>query len=65
MVYLIKKPKQGKTNQEYIGPCEILEINHDTHNAKIHKGDQTGIVHMDLLKRSYELQRGTLPSEEL
>ena len=65
MVYLTKKPKHGKTDQEYIGPCEILEINHDTHNAKIHKGDQTKIVHMDLLKRSYELQRGTLPSKEL
>ena len=53
MVYLMKKPKHGQSDQEYISPCEILDINHDTHNAKIHKGNQTKIVHMDLLKRSY------------
>ena len=65
MVYLMEKPKHRKTDQEYIGPCEILEINRDTHNAKIQKGDQTKIDPMDLLKRSYELQRGTVPNEEL
>ena len=37
MAYLIKKPKHGKTDQEYIGPCEALEINYDNHNAKIQK----------------------------
>ena len=40
MVYVLKKPKYGKTDREYIGPCEIIEINHETYNVKIRKGDR-------------------------
>ena len=35
MVYLMKKPKHQKMDREYVGPCEIIEINYSTHNAKI------------------------------
>ena len=59
MVYLMKKPKHGKRDREYVGPCEIIEINYSTHNAKIQKGEQTRTVHLNLLKRSYELPKGT------
>ena len=34
MVYLMKKSKYGKMDREYVGPCEIIEINYSTHNAK-------------------------------
>ena len=55
MVYLLKKPKHGKMDNEYVGPCEIIEMNYNTHNAKIRKGENTQVVHMDLLKHSYEM----------
>ena len=53
----MKKPKHGKMDREYVGPCEIIEINYNTYNATIKKGEQTRIVHLNLLKRSYELPK--------
>ena len=59
MVYLMKKSKHGKIYREYVGPCEIIEINNSTHNAKIQKGEQMRTLHLNLLKRSYELPKGS------
>ena len=28
MVYVLKKPKHGKIDQEYVGPCEMLYVNY-------------------------------------
>ena len=56
--------KHGKTDREYIGLCEIIEINHETHNVKIQKGEKARVVHMDLIKRSYELPRLTVNNED-
>ena len=57
MEFLMKKPKYGKMDREYVEPCEIIEINYSTHNAKIQKGKQTRTVHLNFLKRSYALPK--------
>ena len=64
MVYVLKKPKQGKTDQEYVGSCEILDVNYETHSVEIKRGEHTRIVHMDMIKRSFELPKPTLGSVE-
>ena len=55
MVYVLKKPKHGKTD-----PCEILDVNYGTHSVEIKRGEHTRIVHMDMIKRSFELPKPTL-----
>ena len=42
-----------KFDHTYIGPCEIIEINHQRKIAKIQKGIRTRVVHLDKLKRAY------------
>ena len=59
MVYVLKKPKDEKTDQEYVGPCEILDVNYGTHSVEI-KREHTRIVHMDMIKRSFVLWKPTL-----
>ena len=64
MVYVLKKPKHRKTNQEYVGPCEILDVNYETHSVKI-KREHTRIVHIDMIKHSFELPRLTVEAVEV
>ncbi|KAJ8671505.1 hypothetical protein QAD02_002764 [Eretmocerus hayati] len=54
MVYLIKEPRHGKTDKHYVGPWEILEIDYNTHNARIIKDGTERIVHIDKLKNHHE-----------
>lgn len=54
MVYLLKEPKKGKHAKEYVGLCEIREMNYNTHNVKLQKGDHTRVVHMNKIKRWYK-----------
>ena len=57
---MLKKPKHWKTDQEYVGPSEILDVNYETHSVEIKRGEHTRIVHMDMIKRSFELPKPTL-----
>ena len=50
MVYVLKKPKHGKTDQEYVGPCEILDVNYETHSMEIKRGEYTRIVHTHIAR---------------
>ena len=55
MVFLIKEvkdPNNRKFDDEYIGPCEITQINYEDNTAKIHKGNKSRDVHMDKLRRA-------------
>ncbi|KAJ8670944.1 hypothetical protein QAD02_002203 [Eretmocerus hayati] len=54
MVYLLKEPRHGKTDKHYVGPWEILEIDYNTHNARIIKDGTERIVHIDKLKNHHE-----------
>ena len=65
MVYVLKKPKHGKTDREYVGPCEILNVNYETHSVEIKRGEHTRIVHMDMIKHSFELPRPTVEAVEV
>ena len=56
--------KYGKTDQEYVGPCEILDVNYGTHSVEIKRGEHTHIIHMDMIKRSFELRKPTLKPVE-
>ena len=58
MVYVQTTPKPGKTDPQYTGPCEIIDINPATHSLEIRKGEQSRIIFMDMAKRSYELPKG-------
>ena len=60
IVYVLKKPKHGKTDQGYVGPCEILDVNYGTHSVEIKRGEHTRIVLMDMIKRRFELPKPTL-----
>ena len=62
MVYLLKDPKPGKLEGEYVGPCEILEIDYGSLNVKIQKGNRTRVVHMDKIKKAYDMD---LQNEEI
>ena len=64
MVYVLKKHKHGKTDQEYMGPCEILDVNYGTHSGEIKREEHMRIVHVDMIKRSFELPKPTLESVE-
>ena len=64
MVYVLKKPKHGKTDQEYVGPCEILDVNYGTHSVEIKRGEHTRVVHIDMIKRSFELPKPKFESVE-
>ena len=57
LVYVQTTPKPGKTDPQYTGPCEIIDINPETHSLEIRKGEQSRIIHMDMAKRSYELPK--------
>ena len=55
MVFLIKEvkdPTNRKFDDEYIGPCEITQINYEDNTAKIQKGNKSRVVHMDKLRRA-------------
>ena len=64
MVYALEKPQHGKTDQEYVGPCQILDVNYETYSVEMKRGEHTRIVHMDTIKRSFELPKSTLESVE-
>ena len=57
MVYIQTTPKQKKTDPQYTGPCEIIDIYPETHRLEIRKGEQSRIIHVDMAKRSYELPK--------
>ena len=50
MVYVLKKPQNGKTHQEYVGPCAILDVNYETHGVEIKRGEHTRIVHINMME---------------
>ena len=45
-------------------PYEILDVNYETHSVEIKRGEHTRIVHMDMIKHSFELPKPTLESLE-
>ena len=64
IVYVLKTPKHGKTDQEYVGPCEILDVNYETHSLEIKRGEHTRIVHMDMIKYNFELPKPIVEAVE-
>ncbi|KAJ8666184.1 hypothetical protein QAD02_007846 [Eretmocerus hayati] len=59
-VYLLKEPRHGKGDKHYVGPCEILEVDYESNNARIQKGDKTRVVHIDKLKNCYSSEDDSL-----
>ena len=62
MVYLLKDPIRGKFEGQYVGPCKILEVDYGTRNVRIQKGNRTRVVHMDKIKKAYDMD---LQNEEI
>ena len=64
MVNVLKKPKHGKTDQAYMGPCKILDVNYETDSVDAKRAEHMRIVHMDMIKHSFESRKPTLGAVE-
>ena len=56
MVYIIRKPRKGKNESEYVGPCEIISINYNTHNVTLRRNGKEKVFHADLIKHANDIE---------